>query len=204
MAPARVSRNPIDCSTKTGSLLYDRSTKSLFVDAKDAFDLKSDGRMNFLDAINRRARECGWQIFIMNNTADNAKDLLTECGDLSIDDVIVQATAAFSINPLTLNAQEDGQLFACINNSMTQGAIDVLNLCQDKFLLPAPINEHSGICFLRVIVAKAQVDTRATTNLLLGQLTLGLPETVAKEGGGHQGIQPTGCVHCSPGQMPRC
>jgi len=51
MAPARVSRNPIDCGTKTGSSLYDRSTKSLFVDAKDAFDLKSDGLMNFLDVV---------------------------------------------------------------------------------------------------------------------------------------------------------
>ena len=73
MAPARVSRNPIDYGTKTGSSLYDRSTKSLFVDAKDAFDLKSDGLMNFLDAINRRGRECGWQIFTMNNAAGVAK-----------------------------------------------------------------------------------------------------------------------------------
>jgi len=183
MAPARVSRNPIDYGTKTGSLLYDRSTKSLFVDAKDAFDLKSDGLMNFLDAINCRGRECGWQIFTMNNTAGDPKDLLTECGDLTIDDVIAQATAVFTIHPLTRNAQEDGQLFACINNSMTQGAIDVLNLRQDKFLLSAPINEYSGICFLRVIIAEAQVDTCATTNLLLGQLTSGLPDIMAKKGG---------------------
>ena len=151
--------------------------------SKDAFDLKSDGLMNFLDAINCHAHKCGWQIFTMNNTAGNAKDLLTKHGDLSIDDVIAQATAVFSINPLTRNAQEDGQLFACINNSMTQGAIDVLNLCQDKFLLPAPIDECSGICFLRVNIAEAQVDTRATTNLLLGQLTSGLPDVMAKEGG---------------------
>jgi len=112
MAPARVSRNPIDYGTKAGSSLYDRSTKSLFVNAKDAFDLKSDGLMNFLDAINRRGRECGWQIFTMNNADGVPKDLLTEYGDLTINDVIVQATAVFSIHPLTRNAQEDGQLFA--------------------------------------------------------------------------------------------
>ena len=109
--------------------------------------------------------------------------MLTEYGDLTIDDVIAQANAVFATHPLTRNAQEDGQLFACINNSLTQGAIDVLNLRQDKFLLPAPINEYSGICFLRVIIAEAQVDTRATTNLLLGQLTSGLPDIMAKEGG---------------------
>jgi len=34
-----------------------------------------------------------------------------------------------------------------------------------------------------VIIAEAQVDTRATTNLLLGQLTSGLPDIMAKEGG---------------------
>jgi len=182
--PARVSRNSIDYGTKTGSSLCDRSAKSLFVDAKDAFDLKSDGLMNFLDAINRRGRECGWQIFTMNNTAGDPKDLLTEHhGDLAIDNAIAQATAVFTIHPLARTAQEDGQLFACINNLMTQGAIDVLNLRQDKFLLPAPINEYSGICFLRVIIAEAQVDARATTDLLLGQLTSGLPDIMAKEGG---------------------
>jgi len=53
VAPARVSRNPIDHSAKTGSLLHDRSAKSLFVNTKDAFDLKSDRLMNFLDAMNR-------------------------------------------------------------------------------------------------------------------------------------------------------
>jgi len=73
MAPSRVSRNPIDYSTKIGSSLYDRSTKSLFVDTKDAFDLKSDGLMNFLDAINCRGRKGGWQIFIMNNSAGAAR-----------------------------------------------------------------------------------------------------------------------------------
>jgi len=144
MAPARVGRNPIDCSTKTGSSLCDRSAKSLFVDTKDAFDLKSDGLMNFLDAINCRARECGWQIFTMNNSAGNAKDLLTKHGDLSIDDVVAQATAVFSINPLTRNAQEDEQLFACINNSMTQGAIDVLNLRQGQ--LPLTSTRESAFC----------------------------------------------------------
>jgi len=54
MTPARASRDPIDYTTKTGSSLYDRATKSLFVDNKDAYDLKSDGLMNFLDSINRR------------------------------------------------------------------------------------------------------------------------------------------------------
>ena len=57
MTPARASRDPIDYTTKTGSSLYDRATKSLFTDTKDAYDLKSDGLMNFLDAINRRGRE---------------------------------------------------------------------------------------------------------------------------------------------------
>mgnify|MGYP007080394755 FL=1 len=108
---------------------------------------------------------------------------MTEYGDLTIQNILDHATAVLQAAPITRNAQEEGQLFACINNSMTQGAIDVLNLRQDKFLVPAPVDEHSGTCFLRVIVAKAQVDARATTNLLLGQLTSGLPDIMAKEGG---------------------
>jgi len=183
MTPARASRDPIDYTTKTGSSLYDRATKSLFTDTKDAYDLKSDGLMNFLDAINCRGRECGWEIFTINNTAGDAKNLLTEHGDLTIQNVLDHATAVLQAAPITRHAQEEGQLFACINNSMTQGAIDVLNLRRDKFLIPAPVDEYSGTCFLRVIIAEAQVDTRATTNLLLGQLTSGLPDIMAKEGG---------------------
>jgi len=183
MTPARASRNPIDYTTKTDSSLYDRATKSLFTDSKDEFDLKSDGLMNFLDAINHRGRECGWEIFTINNTAGDAKNLSTECGDLTIQNVVDHATAVLQAAPITRSAQEEGQLFACMNNSMTQGAIDVLNLCQDKSLIPAPIDEYSGTCFLRVIITEAQVDTRATTNLLLGQLTSGLPDIMAKEGG---------------------
>jgi len=101
-----------------------------------------------------------------------------------IQNVLDHATAVLQAPPIMSNAHKEGQLFACINNSLTQGAIDVLNLCQDKFLIQvAPVDEYSGTCFLRVIIAKAQVDTWATTNLLLGQLTSGLPDIMAKERG---------------------
>jgi len=159
MTPARASRDPIDHTTKTGSLLYDRVTKSLFVDNKDAYDLKSDGLMNFLDSINRRGRECGWEIFSINNTAGDAKNLLTEYGDLTLENVLDHATAVLGAAPITRSAQEEGQLFACINNSLTQGAVDVLNLRQDKFHIQVPpVDEYSGTCFLRVIITEAQVD----------------------------------------------
>jgi len=119
-----------------------------------------------------------------NISQGDVKNLLTEYGNLTIQNVLDHATAVLGAAPITRNAQEEGQLFACINNSLMQGAIDVLNLCQDKFHIQvAPIDEYSGTCFLRVIIAEAQVDTRATTNLLLGQLTSGLPDIMAKEGG---------------------
>jgi len=104
MTPARASRDPIDYTTKTGSSLYDRATKSLFADSKDAFDLKSDGLMNFLDSINHRGRECGWEIFTINNTAGDAKNLLTEYGDLTIQNVLDHATAVLQAAPITLSA----------------------------------------------------------------------------------------------------
>jgi len=101
MTPARASRDPIDYTTKTGSSLYKRATKTLFMDSKDAYDLKPDGLINFLDAINRRGRECGWEIFTMNNTAGQAKSLLTEYGDLTLQNVIDHATAVLQVAPIT-------------------------------------------------------------------------------------------------------
>jgi hypothetical protein len=182
LAPARVSRNPIDYSTRTGAALYDRATKSVFVDPKNQYDLDSATLMNFLDAISRRSRECGWDIFTIANTAGDNKNLLTEYGDLTCAEVMTHATVILGGAGIDRAAQEEAQLFACINNSLTQGAIDVLNLHESKFLIAAT-NEYSGTCYLRVIIAEAQVDTRATTNLLLGQLTSGLPDIMAKKGG---------------------
>jgi len=115
VTPARASRDPIDCTAKTGSSLCDRATKSLFADTKDACDVKSDGLMNFLDAINRRGRECGWEIFTINNTAGNAKSLLTEHGDLTIQNVLDHATAVLQAAPVTAAQCARGRSIVCMH-----------------------------------------------------------------------------------------
>ena len=76
-------------------------------------------------------------------------------------------------------SQEDHQLLECLQNSITEDATNTVNLYQDDFI---EAGEYSGIMFLRVIMRESQVDTFATNNRLLTQLTSGMPDLMAKHG----------------------
>jgi hypothetical protein len=149
LTPARISRNPIDYGTKTGATLWDRAIKTIYGDPKNFYNLDPGTLLNFLDAIDRRAKECGWDLFAIVHTAATAttpvihKNLLTEYGDLTIEQVKAHATTLRGT--LTRSTQEDSQLFSCLNNSLSNEAINVLNLKSDDFKIA---DEFSGICYL--------------------------------------------------------
>jgi len=180
--PARVDRNAIDYSTKTGTSLFDRATKNLFTKTEDMFDLNGEDLMAFTDAVNRRSSECGWELFMIPNSAATpvAKHLITQYGELTMAEVTTHATVYMTATPVTRVTQEDAQLYSCIMNSITKEAIGELMLKEAEFTIN---NEGCGVLLLRVIISESQVDTVATTNLLLGMLTSGLPDIMEKHGG---------------------
>ena len=181
--PARVSRNPIDYSNRSGSALYDRATKNLFASADERYDLNSDGLMDFTDAVARRGKECGWDLFTVPTTnpagAVVDKSLITEYGEITLQEVHNWIEPIVTAAALTRQAQEDAQLYLCLMNSLSKGAIGELMLKEDDFTLGG---EGCGVKLFRIIMSESQVDTVATTNLLLGQLTSGLPDLMEKHG----------------------
>ena len=177
--PARVSRQPIDYSNKSGSSLFDRATKNMFASADERYDLNADGLMDFTDAVARRGKECGWDLFSIPNAAGTIKNLVSEYGELTLAEVHDWASPIVTAVPLTRQAQEDAQLYLCLMNSLSKGAIGELMLKEADFTIG---DEGCGVKLFRIIMSESQVDTVATTNLLLGQLTSGLPELMEKHG----------------------
>ena len=177
--PARVSRQPIDYSNKSGSSLFDRATKNMFASADERYDLNADGLMDFTDAVARRGKECGWDLFTIPNSAGVNKNLISQYGELTLAEVHDWVNPIVTAVPLTRQAQEDAQLYLCLMNSLSKGAIGELMLKEADFTIG---DEGCGVKLFRIIMSESQVDTVATTNLLLGQLTSGLPELMEKHG----------------------
>ena len=190
LAPGRASRVPINYRTKEGMELYKAATKSLYDGTDYKFDLGGDGLLNLIEGLQERTSATGWQVFDITYNVPGAtapatggpiptitKNLLLNYGEISLEQVRDQADRLYTANNRT--TQEDYQLYACLSNSITVAAKNTLNLHQADFLIR---NERSGICFLRVILREAQIDTRNTNNRLLQQLTAGLPRIMASHG----------------------
>ena len=86
--PAKVDRDVIDYKSKSGEALYTKqATKSLFGDSTDKFALDSADLIGFVDDVARRAKSCGWNLFTINDSDGNAKDLLKQHGELTLDEI---------------------------------------------------------------------------------------------------------------------
>jgi hypothetical protein len=162
--------------------LFERATKSLYTEKEDYFDLSDDRLMNFIDKIRARTISTGWDIFDITWTPDGAtadvtKNILNNYGEIPLEAVAVHADALVTDNSRV--TQEDQQLLECLQKSLTEAATNTINLYQNDFFVSG---HFSGILLLKVITRESQVDTFATNNRLLIQLTSGLPALMASHG----------------------
>jgi hypothetical protein len=61
-------------------------------------------------------------------------------------------------------------------DSLIKAACNTINLKKEDFTVG---DEHSGILLLKIIVARSQVDTRATINLLMSKLYSSMSDIMA-------------------------
>jgi hypothetical protein len=147
---------------------------SQYEDGEPIFSLEDEDMLSFLDLVSMRAKNFGWDVFSIPTIAPGwtrsiTKNLLTEYGEISMEQVRAKAEAIVVINDR--NTQQDDKLFTCLMSSLTKAARNSVNLRRDDFMVGT---EHSGILLFKVILAKSQVDTRATIALLMGRLTTGV------------------------------
>ena len=115
LTPALATRGIIDYSTRAGERIYMSATKEL--DSKK-YDGEAQGLMAFLELLEERATNFGWDssIMMIPTQGENTASLLTEYGTITIDQV--RAHEETYITSQSRTAQDTNLLYECIMNSI--------------------------------------------------------------------------------------
>ena len=171
MAPARLSVNILDYSTKAGKDQYYKATASLSP-KEDNYDCSPDGLTNFLQLLRRRALEMGWEDTILlipddvNNLTGTAKNFLKYYGSYSMDH-LKDVAKLYHPNKNNRLTQESFQLWNCLMDSITKEARDKVTIKEEEYTIEG---ESCGILLLKIIISKASVDTNASMAAVRTQL----------------------------------
>ena len=156
LSPALATRGIIDYNTRGGERIYPSATKELDT---TKYDGKAQGLMAFLDLLEERAANFGWDTSIMMIPIANAnpKNLLTEYGTITIEEIQTHETTYISTP--TRNAQDTNLLYECIMNSISPECKAKLTIWKREYRcngLP------SGNLLLKILIRECHLDTNAT------------------------------------------
>lgn len=171
MAPARISIDILDYSTKAGKDQYYKATAPLS-SKEDNYDCSPDGLTNFLQLLRRRALEMGWEDTILlipddvNNLTGTAKDFLKYYGSYSMEH-LTQVAKLYHPNKNNRLTQESFQLWNCLMDSITKDARDKVTVKEGEYTIEG---ESCGVLLLKIIISKASVDTNASMAAVRTQL----------------------------------
>ena len=165
LSPALATRGIIDYSTRAGEKIYSSATKEL--DALK-YDGEAQGLMAFLELLEERATNFGWDTSIMmlpdpNGTPTN---LLTGYSTITLEQVRRHEESYISTQ--TRNAQDSNLLYKCIMNSISTECKAKLTIWKKEYRcgqLP------SGNLLLKVLIRECHLDTNATIGGIRNQLS---------------------------------
>ena len=156
LSPALATRGIIDYSSRAGEKIYSSATKEF--DASK-YDGEVQGLMAFLELMEERATNFGWNTSIMMipDLNGNLTNLLTEYGTITMEQV--QAHEESYLNTQTRNAQDSNLLYECIMNSISTEYKAKLNIWKNEYKCG---NLPSGNLLLKILIQECHLDTNAT------------------------------------------
>lgn len=175
LTPARANQDVIDMSLSNGIKLY----KAITTPLETKFDGSSGKLLAFLDDLDQKASRYGWTENLLSiNDQDpvNPQDrnLLQHHRMLTIENV--QAHATTYVGTQTRIAQDASMMYEFLRDSLTEGARARLATDSVKYTINGLRN---GPCYLKTLLIKFYVETRAT-NFHLRQKLQRLPTTIAE------------------------
>lgn len=138
-------------------------------------EIKFDGKGESLRAFVQRIREhaalggMAGLYMVPDAITGNRRNLLENYGIIPIQDVRVYVQALY--NARGRDAQDDQMLFLYLASSLTEVFERDIKGKSDEYTIRVPIGEYmSGLLFLKIILSRSQVATRATVSNLRKQV----------------------------------
>jgi hypothetical protein len=130
------------------------------------YDLKSEGLNSFLESVRVRAKLYVWMdILDVPDAANVGVSILDQYGNISMDECWAHATVYTAAR--NQDTQNSVMLYQFLLNSIEEKWKTTL---LSKMILYTINGEQDGLCFLRLIISRAQVNTLATVSVLRNAL----------------------------------
>jgi hypothetical protein len=159
----------IDYSIESNKKAYKYAVSGL----TEKFDLTPSKLQSFLNRVNERVAEQNWTGIIniiipapalpIGAPAPPVINLITNYGQVTLDQVRNHANAYCAINNQTRNNQNSLMLYMFLSNSLDTTAHNAMDINPEKYRING-LNE--GALFLKEIITKAYVDTNATVDTI--------------------------------------
>jgi hypothetical protein len=181
--PIRGVAAALNYDTADDVKFYSKATKGL--DDVHKYDLSPGKLKAFLDQIRKRARQFGWAnvlsvptIVVAPAVAIN-RNILDAYGTVTLAECTAHATVYMTALPVTRDGQNASMLYHFLYDSLTPEGLLNVNIDPSIFTINGEVD---GLCLLRTIITKAQLDTVGTVNTLqssLGKLDVKIVELAA-------------------------
>ena len=163
--PGRANAGLLDFNLEKDMKFFSRATVGLTT----KYDCSSNGLAVFLQKVKERILIFNLSNIIQVPSLDAipiVRDLIHSYGLITIDECRAFATTYLAANDR--RGQNSGMLYQFLSDSLTDAASAMMLTQMDKYTING---EQDGMCFLKIIISKAHVDTMASVNALRTSLS---------------------------------
>ncbi len=183
LGPATITGTFIDYSTQSGIKLYKMAGEKL----KSDFDLETTQFSRFVDNLNSRAIEQGWNNLLAVPHGGTTMNVLRNYGSITYNSVLAHAQS-YAFQDVRL-AQNSTNIFNCLEATLTNDATATVNAEHHIFTLKraavvssqpagtiypagtATDEFRDGLLLLWVIINRTNAQTNAAISAIINQLT---------------------------------
>jgi hypothetical protein len=164
LSPALAIQGVINYETSEGRKLFSSSTHKL---DEELYDCKPDGLYQFLQSLNNRAQEFGWNDDVggmlhipIDPTDINSETnyLIDNYGMISLEEI--RNFEITYISQTVRPAQDSYMMFKCLMNSVSKEGKNKILIWKDQYTINGL---PSGNLLLKIIIRESHLDTQATT-----------------------------------------
>jgi hypothetical protein len=158
--PGAASNDPLNFAVDKDVKIFNKAIQGL----ESKFDLKLENLTVFLESVQDRASIYNWKHILEVPKAGapaTLQNIIDKYGSVTLAECKAHSTTYMAANDR--NSQNGVMLYQFLANSLSQETkITMLTQTSDYTI----DGKKEGLCFLKVIIAKAHVDTIATVNAL--------------------------------------